>query len=233
MSEKHLINANGNYTIKAADNTDHTLCFSDGIISVMDECGHVVCEFHAEDIPVADDIKSARQMPVCIVAANQIINRTNAQNAWRYETGKPMVKLTGKRLQKLLYMCALFWYVDHDYCAMIPEDFVAWPNGPVIPEIYDYFAVYQDGDMCPIPGAIYQLSEEETDLINRVVDNTIDIHTEAIIDFTQANPGPWSFAYNGDKKEHNVIKKCNMRHYVRDELCQDELFNFVMQNQEC
>jgi uncharacterized phage-associated protein len=234
MSDKRMIDANGNYTIKAADNTDHTLCFSDGIISVLDECGHVICEFHADDIPVADDVKSARQMPVCVAVANRIINRTNAQNTWRYETRKPKVKLTSKRLQKLLYMCALFWYVDHDYCAMIPEDFVAWSHGPVIPEIYDYFAVYQDGDICPIPSIVYQLNEEETDLINRVVDSTIDIHTEAIIDFTQIGYGPWRYAYDRESPtENKVIKKCNMRHYVRDELCQDELFDFILQNQVC
>lgn len=175
-----------------------------------------------------------RETPVCIAAANRIINRTNAQNAWRYETGKPKVKLTGKRLQKILYLCALFWYVDHDYCAMIPEDFHAWPNGPVIPEIYDYWMVYQDGDMYPIPDVTYQLSEEEADLINRVVDNTVDIHTEAIIDFTQIGHSPWGYAYDSDDPTKNkIIKKCDMRHYVRDELCQDELFDFIMQNQAC
>jgi hypothetical protein len=57
-NEKHLVDVNGNYTISAADNTDHTLCFSDGIISVLDKCGHVVCEFHAEDMPAvnAEDV---------------------------------------------------------------------------------------------------------------------------------------------------------------------------------
>ena len=53
-NEKYLVDANGSYTIKAADNTDHVLCFSDGIISVMDEHGHVICEFHAEDMPAAN-----------------------------------------------------------------------------------------------------------------------------------------------------------------------------------
>lgn len=54
MASKHLIDANGNHVIKASDNTDHSLCFSDGIISVMDEHGHCICEFHAEDIPSED-----------------------------------------------------------------------------------------------------------------------------------------------------------------------------------
>lgn len=53
-NEKRLVNINGNYIIKAADNTEHALCFSDGIIDVLDECGHVICEFHSEDIPAVN-----------------------------------------------------------------------------------------------------------------------------------------------------------------------------------
>ena len=51
-----LIDASGNYTINASDNTDHSLCFSGGIISVMDERGHCVCEFDAEDAPTVDAV---------------------------------------------------------------------------------------------------------------------------------------------------------------------------------
>lgn len=51
MMHKHLINANGNYAIKASDNTDHELCFNDGILSVMDDFGHCICEFDVCDLP--------------------------------------------------------------------------------------------------------------------------------------------------------------------------------------
>lgn len=46
-----LIDADGNYTLKASDNTDYSLCFSGGIIGCMDERGHCLCEFDAEDAP--------------------------------------------------------------------------------------------------------------------------------------------------------------------------------------
>ena len=42
----------------------------------MDKYGHCVCEFFAEDIPLITDVKA----PVCLAAANRVINRTNAQN---------------------------------------------------------------------------------------------------------------------------------------------------------
>ena len=174
-----------------------------------------------------------RGMPMCIAAANRIINRTNAQNVWRYETGKPKVKLTGKRLQKILYLCQLFWYTDHDESQMITEDFQAWPNGPVIPEIYDHFSVYQDGDMYPLT---YQgghvLSEEEADLINIVVDNTIDIPTEAIIDYTHRPGGPWSMVYSNSNDRYKTISNDSIRTYIQNPKHQKELFDFIWSEQK-
>ena len=49
-----LIDANGSYTLNATDNTGYNLCFGGGIISVMDERGHCVCEFDAEDAPTIE-----------------------------------------------------------------------------------------------------------------------------------------------------------------------------------
>lgn len=166
-----------------------------------------------------------KEAPRCYSAANRIINRTNAHNEWRIsELGKPRIKLTGKRLQKILYLCQLFWYIDHDESNMISEDFVAWPNGPIIPKIYDCWSVYQDGDMSPYRYVKYTLSEEEADLINRVVDNTVDIPTEAIIDYIQSSNGPWEQAF---KNNQGVISKKSIKQYIRREEAQIELVEFI------
>ena len=168
-----------------------------------------------------------RDMPRCYAAANRIINRTNAQNVWRYELGKPKVKLTGKRLQKILYLCQLFWYIDHKDTDMFEEDFVAWPNGPVIPEIYDFWSVWQEGDMYPCPFVKNELSEEEANIINIVVDNTIDIPTEAIIDYTHTPFVPWEQVYKSDQRQYKVISKDRMKQYICTEEAQRELIDFI------
>ena len=110
---------------------------------------------------------------------------------------------------------------------MIPEDFVAWPNGPIIPEIYDCWSVYQDGDMSPYRYVKYTLSEEEADLINRVVDNTVDIPTEAIIDYIQLPNGPWEQAFKNNQGLYNVISKKSIKKYIRREEAQIELVEFI------
>lgn len=169
-----------------------------------------------------------RETPMCIATANRIINRTNAQNVWRVQLGKPRVKLTGKRLQKLLYLCQLFWFVDHAESSMISEDFQAWPNGPVIPEIYDFFSVFQDGDMSPLRNeGTYILTPEECDLINKVVDSTIDVPTEAIIDYTHLLNSPWDLVYRGGQGIYKIIPKESIRLYINDPTHQKELIDFI------
>lgn len=49
-----LIDADGSYALIAADNTDYSLRFSGGIISVMDKYGHIDCEFFSDDAPTID-----------------------------------------------------------------------------------------------------------------------------------------------------------------------------------
>lgn len=56
-TKKRLIDANGSYTLNANDNTEHSLCFGGGIISVMDQRGHCICEFDAEDAPTVDAVE--------------------------------------------------------------------------------------------------------------------------------------------------------------------------------
>ena len=57
-NEKRLIDANGKHTINAVDMTGFILCFSNGIISVVDRFGHVACEFYADDIPTVDAVEA-------------------------------------------------------------------------------------------------------------------------------------------------------------------------------
>ena len=169
---------------------------------------------------------------MCLAAANKIISRTNAQNRWRSEHGRPRIALTGKRLQKILYLCQLFWYIDHDESKMITEDFQAWPNGPVIPQIYDYFSVYQDGDMCPLRNVkTSPLSDDERTLINKIVDSTIDTPTEAIIDYTHTKGSPWDLVYNGGQGAYGIIPKESIKQYIGNQEHRKELITFIRDGQ--
>lgn len=168
-----------------------------------------------------------REIPKCISVANRIISRTNAQNNWRYELGKPTVMLSVKRIQKIMYLCQLFAFMKNTESNMIPEDFVAWANGPAVLELYDYWLVSHEGYMNPYPNTKYQLSEEETEIINIVVDNTIDIPTETIIDFIQTSQTPWKQTFKTPCSPYSVISKDTIKQFICDEFAQRELIDFI------
>lgn len=173
-----------------------------------------------------------KEIPISTSAVNRIINRTEAHNRWRVEElGKPKVKITTRRVQIILYLCQLFWYIDHDDSNMIPEDFVAWGNGPVILEIYNELPGYPDANIYLKRCGKYTLTQEERALINIVVDNTIDISTETLIDYIRSTNEPWINAFKirvirGIRQEE-VISKESIKQFIRNKTVQRELFDFI------
>ena len=161
---------------------------------------------------------NVNKRPICISVANRIINRIHAQNRWRQDNGMSNIVITGMLVQKLMYLCALAWFVDHDNCKMIPEDFKAWAKGPVIPQLYDYFLVYDTNtNLLPVlkQDNDYVLSKEESELINHVVDKTCDIPLNTLVDYTQIEGGPWSLFYEGNEPTRVTIPKCSIREWIR------------------
>lgn len=73
-----LIDAHGSYTVNANDNTGYSLAFGGGIISVVDEFGHIVAEFDADDTPTieAEPVKYGRW----VTAGVGITERTVCSN---------------------------------------------------------------------------------------------------------------------------------------------------------
>lgn len=166
---------------------------------------------------------------MCIAVANRIINRTNALNVLREEKGLSRVYLSGKRLQKILYLCQLVWLADNpDSPPLIKDDFEAWPNGPVIPLIYDVFSVYQDGNMNPADETGHTpLTLAQESLINKIVDYTIDTPTEAFIDFTHSAEGPWEKIYSKNSNYYKVIPLKLICEYINKKENRDSLINFI------
>ncbi len=168
---------------------------------------------------------------MCIAVANRIINRTNAQNVWREQHGLNRVYLSGKRLQKILYFCQLIWLADNpDGDPLITDDFEAWPNGPVIPLIYDVFSVYQDGSMNPADETGHTpLTATQESFVNKVVDYTINVPTEAFIDFTHRPEGPWARVYSNDSNCYEIIPLDFIREYARKEETREALIKFIVE----
>lgn len=46
-----LIDGDGSYTLNASNNTGYSLCFGGGTISCVDEMGHIIAKFFADEAP--------------------------------------------------------------------------------------------------------------------------------------------------------------------------------------
>lgn len=75
---------------------------------------------------------------MCYKYADYIIRKAN-------KDGK---NLSNKRLQKILFYSYVM-YSKESNVPMFEERFRAWPNGPVLEEIYEKYSQYQNGKMQP------------------------------------------------------------------------------------
>lgn len=116
---------------------------------------------------------------LCIDIGNYIINKVNEDNC-----GKPFkeqVLLSTKRLQKILFFGNVLHMVENNGTPMIEDEFYVWPSGPVIPQVYRKFMMYQDGPMRPNHESNNMASPEIKDVLDRVLEATQRVDTSVLI----------------------------------------------------
>ncbi len=144
---------------------------------------------------------------MCIAAANYLIKKTNDFNKGKKYSDR--ISMTCKRLQKLLYFSEIEYMKSHSGQTMFTDDFHAWPNGPVIPSVYDIFVQYQNGEMHPVSEDGHTpLNREMEKTLDKIFERTQNIDTIDLVDMSHKPNGPWSKSYveNDDKHEQIVSK---------------------------
>ena len=121
------------------------------------------------------------------------------------------------KLQKLVYYCQA-WSLAWDGVPLFKEDFEAWMNGPVCPELYKahkgtfkvksgFFGLYISDDP--------NFSEDNIDSMNAVINYYGDKPPYWLSELTH-NENPWKFARRGlsvGEPSNNVISKESMQLY--------------------
>jgi len=99
--------------------------------------------------------------------------------------------LTHLRLQKLLYYAQGFSLAILGH-PLFPEELEAWPNGPVVPELYGpYFRRYGSKVVSRACGGDPKaLSPEERDLVDRVFEVYRNYSASRLLDLTREEL-PW------------------------------------------
>ncbi len=188
---------------------------------------------HDKQIEIENDdfdikkVQYNRPSKMCLLVANRIINRTNANNLFRRDYGMNHVQLNGIRLQKVLYLCYLYNLIINKN-ELFSDDFEAWFKGPVVSNIYNVFSI-MERDLFPIQmsNSDEKLNDEQGDLINYVVDSTIDLSINDLIDFSRISNGPWKMVFNvsGDSQLSPIIDNKLLKEYARNN--EKEILNFI------
>lgn len=138
----------------------------------------------------------------CFAVANQFLVLTN-----RYNGGKlfsEQISMTCKRLQKLLYFCEVE-YLRVYGVSLFEDDFHAWPAGPAIPELYDFWFPIQSGDLLPVVGGTCCLRREELAVIQSVFDATALVDTYDLVELSKVADGPWACVFVATDPIHSQV----------------------------
>ena len=146
---------------------------------------------------------------MCVAAANYVINRVNEYNE-KYPNAR--ISMTCKRLQKLLYFSDVFFMKQNNGESMFRDEFYAWPSGPVIPSVYYGFMKYQSGVMSPIEEENDGiLTEQMIRAIESVLEETWEMDTLDLVDFSHVDGGPWRKHYcEVDPNHEQIIPKSDI-----------------------
>lgn len=136
-----------------------------------------------------------------------------------FDVAKYVLKKTGKittmKLQKLVYYCQA-WSLAWDGVPLFDEDFQAWANGPVCPELFRLHHgkfVVDESLFCDLPD--YPFGQDAIETIHAVLDHYGDKEPYWLSELTHKE-APWREARAGVPNGEpcsNVIQKERMQQY--------------------
>lgn len=124
-------------------------------------------------------------------------------------------QVTTMKLQKLVYYCQA-WSLSWDGIPLFEEDFQAWANGPVCPELFDRHRgrfVVDSNMLRDIPD--YDFSDDAIETMNSVLDYYGDKEPQWLSELTHKE-APWKEARAGipaGMPSDKIITKESMQQY--------------------
>lgn len=104
-------------------------------------------------------------------------------------------QMSTMKLQKLCYY-AQAWSLVWDDTPLFGEEFQAWANGPVCPELFSLTKGQFSANEKDIPGNSSCLTEKQIETIDRVLEYYGDRDAQWLSQLTHME-GPWQAARNG------------------------------------
>lgn len=116
-----------------------------------------------------------------------------------YSIGKPISNL---QLQKLLYFVWIDYFKNTGKSLFL-DSICAWQFGPVIPDIYHEYCSYGGRPILEVYGD--SMKEMDADIVNKTIDNKIDIPVNMLVQYTHRKGSAWDIVYEGGVGNREVI----------------------------
>lgn len=152
----------------------------------------------------------------CVAVANYIIIRINEYNSDK-KLLREKVLMSTRKLQKLMYFCDAEYMKRNNGITLFPDEYNAWPSGPVIDLVYDYYMQYNDCGMFPRTDLqSVELQEDAKSVIDEVLEKIRDIDSSDLITASCIENGPWHQVFvEEDKLHQQVVSKEEMYSFYK------------------
>lgn len=140
---------------------------------------------------------------MCYKYADYIIKKVNEHNEKCPENEK--ILLNNKRLQKVLFIASVQYAREHNGKKLFTDNFEAWSYGPVIPEVYRDYSIFQSGYMIPLYPE-EKIDEEKQIALDFAFKQTINISTKKLIENAHVKGSPWYFFNQISVRKDNFKK---------------------------
>lgn len=135
-----------------------------------------------------------------------------------FDTAKYILEQSGRlstmKLQKLCYYSQV-WSLVWDDAPLFEEDFEAWANGPVCPDLFFFSQGKFSVDASEMKGSSDALTDGQKDTVNEVLEHYGDKNAQWLSQLTHME-GPWQGARKGVPNGvscSNIITKESMAIY--------------------
>lgn len=157
---------------------------------------------------------------MCYKYADYVIKKINEEN----KNKENKIILNNKRLQKILFIASVEFSRRHNGEKMFNEDFYAWTYGPVMPEVYSSYSIFQHGQMMPLSKEWQEISPEKMEILDEVLKKTEKLDTDDLIANTHKEGTPWNNAFSLSDNKTQIISSEDIFNYYKDKSHYNELY---------
>lgn len=128
--------------------------------------------------------------------AKYIVNKCSVENT----------PISNLQLQKILYYIQRF-FLQNKKKALFVDEIEAWPFGPVVREVYDYFCGFGSMAIFYLQIGESSISKEDSEFISKIIDEKRKLNPWEMVSDTHQKGKAWDLVYRDGYGYKEIIPK--------------------------